>query len=114
MDEEQGTSGDIADLSGAGGDVLQGRPAAGEQGESAPDFLKSKADIMKYLRGSFAYLHRAAAAVSENNETETIEAFDGRTLPGLVVDALCHSWNHYGQMIEYLRINAIVPPASRP
>jgi len=94
--------------------ALGQKPPNGEQGESAPDFLKSNADIMNYLRGSFAYLHRAAAAVSENNETETIEAFDGRTLPGLVVDALCHSWNHYGQMIEYLRINAIVPPASRP
>jgi hypothetical protein len=32
---------------------------------------------------------------------------------GLVVDALAHSQNHYGQMVEYLRMNHIVPPESR-
>ena len=94
--------------------VLGQKPPNGEHSESAPDFLQSKADIVKYLRGSFTYLHRAAAAVNENNEAETIKAFDSRTRPGLIVDALCHSWNHYGQMIEYLRMNGIVPPASRP
>lgn len=88
-------------------------PPNGEHDESAPDSLKSKADVMKYLRGSFACLHRAAAAINENNETETIEGFDNRTRPGLIVDALCHSWNHYGQMVAYLRMNGVVPPASR-
>jgi hypothetical protein len=69
---------------------------------------------MQYLRDSFAYLHRAAALVNVNKEAETIKALDRQTRPGLIVDALCHSWNHYGQMIEYLRMNGIVPPASRP
>jgi len=96
-----------------GSAALGQKPPKGEHGESAPDFLKSKADIVKYLRDSFAYLHRAAAVVNDNNETETIKAFDSRTRPGLIVDALCHSWNHYGQMIEYLRMNGVVPPASR-
>jgi hypothetical protein len=47
---------------------------------------------MKYLEGSFAYLHRAAAAINEQNR-EGIVKFD-RTRPGLVVDALLHSFNH--------------------
>jgi hypothetical protein len=29
------------------------------------------------------------------------------------VDAVAHSYNHYGQMVEYLRMNGIIPPASR-
>jgi hypothetical protein len=94
--------------------VLGQQSSNGGHDESAPDFLKSKADIMQYLRGSFAYLHRAAAAINENNEGKTIKTFDNRTRPGLIVDALCHSWNHYGQVVEYLRMNGIVPAASRP
>jgi len=35
MGEDEGGAGDIADLGGAGGEVLQGPPAAGEQGEPA-------------------------------------------------------------------------------
>jgi len=70
-------------------------------------------EVMEYLKGSFAYLHRAAAAINEENETETIKLMDNRTRLGLIVDALLHSFNHYGQMVEYLRMNGFVPPASR-
>ena len=93
--------------------VLGEKPPQGEHAESAPDSLKSKAEIMEYLKGSFAYLHRAAAAINEENETETIKLMDNRTRPGLIVDALLHSFNHYGQIVEYLRMNGLVPPASR-
>ena len=91
--------------------VLGGKPPHQEQDEKAPDTLKSKAEIMEYLKRSFAHLHRAAAAINEGNETEIVK-FD-RTRPGLIIDALAHSFNHYGQLVEYLRMNGIVPPASR-
>jgi hypothetical protein len=32
----------------------------------------------------------------------------------LVVESLVHAFDHYGQMVEYLRMNGVVPPASRP
>lgn len=82
---------------------------------ATPDSLKSKAEIMEYLKGSFALLHRAATAINERNQTEVIKPFENRTdiRPGLIVDALCHSWNHYGQIVEYLRMNGIVPPVNR-
>jgi uncharacterized damage-inducible protein DinB len=93
--------------------VLGENPPHREHAESAPESLKSKAEIIEYLKGSFVYLHRAAAAINEGNEAETIKAMDNRTRPGLIVDALLHSFNHYGQIVEYLRMNGIVPPASR-
>lgn len=94
--------------------VVGEKPPHGEQDEMAPQSLKSKAEIVEYLKGSFALLHRAAAVINDKNQTETINAADqNRTRPGLIVDALTHSWNHYGQIVEYLRMNAIVPPASR-
>jgi len=71
---------------------------------------------MAYLKGSFACLHRAAVMTSSGNEIEPIPGKSGtwqRTRLGLLIDALAHSSNHYGQMVEYLRMNGIVPPASR-
>jgi len=35
MGEDERGAGDVADFAGAGGDVLEGAPAAGEQGEAA-------------------------------------------------------------------------------
>jgi len=93
--------------------VLGEKPPHQEHDESASDSLKSKAKIIEYLKGSFTYLHRAAVAINEVNEAETIKSMDNRTRPGLIVDALLHSFNHYGQIVEYLRMNGIAPPASR-
>jgi len=96
-----------------GADALGEEPPSGTRDETAPDSVKTKAEIMQYLKGSFAYLHRAAAAIDEKNMDEPIPAKGNRTRLWLIVDALVHSSNHYGQMVEYLRMNGIVPPASR-
>ena len=99
-----------------GSRILGEEPPLGTQGEAAPSSVNSKAEIMEYLKGSFACLHRAAARVDEENEVELIAGTKGtwqRTRLGLLIDALAHSSNHYGQMVEYLRMNGIVPPESR-
>jgi len=99
-----------------GSRILAEEPPQGTQGEAAPSSVNSKAEIMEYLKGSFACLHRAAAKVDEKNEVELIAGTKGtwqRTRLGLLIDALAHSSNHYGQMVEYLRMNGIVPPESR-
>jgi hypothetical protein len=36
------------------------------------------------------------------------------TRSALIVESLVHAFDHYGQIVEYLRINGVVPPASRP
>lgn len=94
-----------------GSAVLGEKPPHGEHDEKAPDSPKSKAEIMEYLKGSFALLHRAAAAINKENEVEIVK-FE-RTRPGLIMDALIHCDDHYGQMVEYLRMSGIIPPASR-
>ena len=91
-------------------------PPAGTHDETAPDSVRTKAQIMEYLRGSFACLHRAASMSTGTKLLEPIDGTSGtwqRTRLGLLVDAIAHSSNHYGQMIVYLRMNGIVPPASR-
>ncbi|MBV9074709.1 MAG: DinB family protein [Acidobacteria bacterium] len=91
--------------------ILGEAPAHGERDETAPESIRSKDEIVDYLKGSFAYLHRAAAAVNEGNLLLPLAGH--RTRMGIVIDAVAHSYDHYGQLVEYLRMNNIVPPASR-
>ena len=88
-------------------------PPAGTANETAPDSVKTKAQVMDYLRGSFTGLHRAAAAINESNMNDPIRSKGNRTRLLMLIDAVVHSSNHYGQIVEYLRMNNIVPPASR-
>lgn len=93
--------------------TLGEEPPAGTDHETAPDSVKTKAQIIEYLKGSFTTLHRAATALNKNNMDDPIPSKGNRTRLLMLIDAVAHSSNHYGQMVEYLRMNNIVPPASR-
>jgi hypothetical protein len=96
--------------------IVDQTPTPEQQSESGPDTVQSKAQIMEYVKGSFAALHRAVASINEGNMLEPMTAFPSpaqKTRLQLAVDVVAHSSNHYGQMVEYLRMNGIVPPASR-
>lgn len=97
--------------------ILNQIPTPEQKSEAGPETVQSKAQIMEYVKGSFAALHRAIAAINEGNMLDPLTASpsSGQTTRlQLAVDAVAHSSNHYGQMVEYLRMNGIVPPASRP
>ena len=85
-------------------------------GENGPDSVKSKADIIKYLKDSFAYLHKATLSINDKNLVAPIKNPFGEstaTRLALAPGAVGHCFDHYGQMVEYLRLNGIIPPASR-
>lgn len=86
-------------------------PASIKDGNGPAD-VKSKADILKFLRESFALGHKAAATLTAQNMLET-PAGSKSTRLHLAEFGVAHAYNHYGQMVEYLRMNGIVPPASR-
>jgi len=76
--------------------------------------LTKKEDVVAALAGSFAFAHKAIATLTPANAFEVIKSpepgFQTRaTLAGF---GIAHCWDHYGQMVEYLRMNGIVPPAS--
>lgn len=99
-----------------GAAILEEKPPVDTGGESGPDSMTSKADIMRYLKDSFAYLHKAMASINEKNQTDQIKNPFGEgktTRLGFATVALWHPFDHYGQMVEYLRMNGIIPPASR-
>ena len=86
-------------------------------GESGPESIKTKADIVKFLKDSFAYAHKAIASVNEQNAMGEVNNPFGKdkvTRLGLSGVFAWHGFDHYGQIVEYLRMNGIVPPASRP
>jgi hypothetical protein len=74
--------------------------------------LKTKAEILKFLKDSFALGHRAAASLTTENMLQPIGK---RKTPRVTwaTFGVAHAYDHYGQMVEYLRMNGIVPPASR-
>ena len=85
-------------------------------GPNGPPAIKSKADIMKFLNDSFAYAHKAINSITEANILEPVKAPFGpgmTTRLALATSLISHPYDHYGQMVEYLRMNSIIPPASR-
>ena len=79
---------------------------------NGPADLKTKADIIKFLKDSFALGHRAAATLTAENMLQTTGNSKSTRLR-LAEFGVAHAYDHYGQMVEYLRMNGIVPPASR-
>jgi hypothetical protein len=99
-----------------GGGILGEKPPVEVKSENGPENMTSKADIVKYLKDSFAYAHKAANSITEANVLEQIQSPFGpnkTTRLSLTIIMLSHPFDHYGQMVEYLRMNGIIPPASR-
>jgi hypothetical protein len=88
-----------------------------EENLNGPAALKTKAEIVQYLKDSFALGHRAISGVTSENEVtplpKPVSPFLSTRLAIAIIGSF-HPKDHYGQMVEYLRMNGIVPPASRP
>jgi hypothetical protein len=81
-------------------------------GGNGPENLKTKAEIIQFLKDSFALGHKAAATLTIENMLQPPGGSKSTRLR-LAEFAVSHAYDHYGQMVEYLRMNGIVPPASR-
>ena len=99
--------------------ALGEEPPADAGDELGPEAVRTKAEILNYLKGSFAYLGEAIEAIGQktapvkSSPISPLKSTEATRL-ALVVESLAHAFDHYGQMVEYLRMNGIVPPASRP
>ena len=73
---------------------------------------------MAYLNHSFDALQKAMDAIGDRRipvRSSPISPFQGNTATriSLVAEAMIHAYDHYGQMVVYLRMNGVIPPASR-
>ena len=88
-------------------------PAACDTGGPSP--AKSRDELVAYLRDSFKALRKSLSATTQKNMFDPIEGpYAGpNTRLGLANVAIWHCADHYGQLVLYMRLNGIVPPASR-
>ena len=84
--------------------------------KGGPDPARTKAELVKYLRDSFANARRVMASMTPQNALDPAGGPYGgdSTRLGLTTLAIWHASDHYGQVVVYLRMNGVVPPASRP
>jgi uncharacterized damage-inducible protein DinB len=93
--------------------TMLGEPVTADMAdERGPDHVRTKAEVLQYLKESFTALKRAAAVIDETNAFAPLNAASGsgsNTRIGLIGQAVAHSWNHYGQVVAYLRMNGLTP-----
>jgi hypothetical protein len=99
--------------------ALGEEPPSDAGDEVGPETVRTKAEILDYLRGSFVHLSKAIEAIGATNAPVNASPISPLkkgdvTRSALVVESLIHAYDHYGQIVEYLRMNGVVPPASRP
>jgi hypothetical protein len=94
--------------------ALLGEPMLPHTDQEGPRNLTSKEDIVRYLKDAFAHAHRAIGTLTNENLLEQIRDPYVEKLRTTRLDAatifLSHTWDHYGQIVEYLRMNNLVPP----
>ncbi len=96
--------------------ILGEKPPLELGGENGPDSMKTKAQVVQYLKDSIAYAHKAIATVNKENQLGAIKSPFGEgetTRLSMAMGLTWHGFDHYGQIVEYLRMNSIIPPASR-
>ena len=82
--------------------------------DNGPDNVEGKAEVVEYLKGSIAYARKAMASLNEKNQLDPLRTYFG-SQPRVAVAAgiAFHSYDHYGQMVVYARVNGITPPSSQ-
>jgi hypothetical protein len=95
-------------------------PAGCDTGGPSP--AKTRDELIVYLRDSFKTLDKSLGAITKENMFQPINMFQSivghyagpNTRLGLATVCIWHVADHYGQLVLYMRLNGIVPPASRP
>jgi uncharacterized damage-inducible protein DinB len=94
---------------------IEGKTPPDHCEKGGPSNAKAKAELVKYLRDSFDYSNHVLSTINaENALTRVSGPYAGpNTRLGIAVAAVWHIADHYGQVVEYLRMNGIVPPPTK-
>ena len=96
--------------------VREEKPPVELAGESGPDSVVSKEQVIQFVKDAFAYSHKAMDTLTAANQVDSVKSpfGGGQTVRGeMAALAVSHTFDHYGQMVVYARMNNVVPPASR-
>jgi uncharacterized damage-inducible protein DinB len=94
-----------------------GTAAGGERGPGGVNYerLTTKAELQKALADSFAACESAFASVTDQNASEAVRGLPigPTTRIGALAFNVAHSFEHYGNIVTYLRAKGLVPPSSQ-
>lgn len=94
--------------------AMLGEPMIPHSDQEGPRDVRSKEDVVKYLKDAFAHAHAALGTLTKDNLLEPIRYpyVEKRRTTRLNAATifLSHTWDHYGQMAVYLRMNHLAPP----
>src|ERR1700745_1320848 len=82
--------------------ILGEKPPVDTGGEKGPDSVISKADVVKFLKDSYTYAHKAVGTINEGNSLAPIKNPFGEgtaTRLGMATVFAWHGFDHYGQMV---------------
>ncbi len=84
--------------------------------DSGPSAVRTKAQLVEYLRSSLAFAHKAVATLTEKNLLDDVSPFGSEKMKRLAAASMItwHSFDHFGQMVVYARMNGVIPPSSLP
>jgi hypothetical protein len=85
--------------------------------DSGPAAVRTKAQLVEYLKGAVAFAHKAAGSMTERNELDEVASpFGGGKMKRMAAVSMIawHSFDHFGQMVVYARMNGVIPPSSLP
>ncbi len=90
--------------------------AAGEaspNGENFEETRTTKSRIIDALEAGFAYCEGVFAKTTDAQAGGSANLFGGsNTVAGILAFNSAHNYEHYGNLVTYMRINGIVPPSS--
>ena len=95
----------------------QNPPVDTGPGDNGPATLTTKDAIVEYFKGAVAYAHKSMSSITQQNMLDQVPSPFGRGMTSRLSAAAflgLHSYDHYGQMVVYARMNGVVPPASAP
>ena len=73
----------------------------------------TRAELVAALKASYAACDAVFAATTDANATTPVNAFgEKETRLGMLAFSNSHMWEHYGNLVTYMRLKNIVPPSS--
>jgi uncharacterized damage-inducible protein DinB len=91
------------------------KPPAGGFDQPIEKGKTSKADLQKALADSFAYCDKVHAGMTDAAGATIIKFFGGDMAKLSVLEFNTHhDFEHYGNLVTYMRLKNIVPPSSEP
>lgn len=74
--------------------------------------LSKKADLVPALKAAFSYCDNAYDALTDVSGAEPAAGSYQRNRFSMLNWNLWHTWEHYGNVVVYLRLKGLVPPSS--